>query len=166
MGPGVVVSNTHQVATHVFRASRSTYWVVLFIWLAPALLVASATVQHLAIESAWQMTGFVTTYGVLLWVWVRKFRLEIGDGKIAYTSLFGGHREIRAAEIESVVRSIGIVRYRDRFSPPLRLEIIPKGTSTAQKVVINAKVFDRKSVDCLLQYLEEENCLTPTHKST
>jgi hypothetical protein len=149
----VVASDRKPITPIVMKAARSTYYVAFSLWFGPAILAVAVALRRPTIASLWEMVGIVAIYGIILFVWVRQFSIELGNERMVYSSLFGGRKEIRLKDIESVVRSVGMRRYRDRFLPPIRLEVIPKSGTNMEKLTVNAKVFDREALDVLMTYL-------------
>jgi hypothetical protein len=105
--------------------------------------------------SSWGMVAMAAAYCSAFFLWVRKFRIEIGDGTITYESLFGGSRQVRVADIESVNAVIAIRKRTDRFQPPLRLVLrVKDGVRATKEVTINLKVFELSDVATLMEAVD------------
>jgi len=90
---------------------------------------------------------------VLLFMWLKAFRLELTEDAVAYKTLFTHSRELRYSEIEESVVTLGADNYRDRFRPTLRLNIQPYKNLNKPVITINIKVFDRTEIHDAIQVL-------------
>ena len=60
-------------------------------------------------------------------------------------------------DIQSVEFHVGIKQGEVTFLPPIRLEVVSTPRSLAKKIVINAKVFNRRDTASLVSKLKEMN---------
>jgi hypothetical protein len=138
----------------VIRAGKATYYVFLIIWIVPLVLAIATVIRSPTTRSLWGMVCFVFVYGICLFVWVKRFKIECGEGRLRYTCLFGGCIEVSVRDVQSAAFELGIQRYCDRFLPPIRLVLTLKPNSKIRRLVINIKVFDRKQIDSLVVFLD------------
>jgi hypothetical protein len=107
-------------------------------------------------QNMWIPTLLLVGLMLGLWIWHRAFHLEVKQETLSYRSLFTGQTELPLADIKSARIEIGCFRFRDRFRPTVRLVIIPKSISAVRPFDISLRVFDRHTIQPLLELLPVE----------
>jgi hypothetical protein len=133
--------NDHGTVT--LRPPRSTYLVFWLIWVVPFGLGAALTVQN---RSHWQLLAVAIVGIVLSTLWIRLHEVRVSKGALTYRMPFWKGQSISLSEIEKAEVKVGVFRYRDRFKPTVRLEIVPKRSSGQEPIVIGLKLFAEQDV--------------------
>jgi hypothetical protein len=141
-----------------FRAGKSTYFIFFLLWSVPSIPLCSVIIlRPNLLGELWKALAIVVPFGAIVFFWVSRFRIELSDRWLSYTSLFTGTNKMAINDIQSVEFHMGIKQGEVTFLPPIRLEIVPTPRSLAKKIVINAKVFNRRDTASLLSRLKEMN---------
>jgi hypothetical protein len=98
--------------------------------------------------------------GIFIFIWLRRFQIEVSRGTIRYSSLWNGGRSLAIADVGRAEVEVGLLKYGDRFRPPIRLVLHPKDAASGKPIVINTKVFRKEDIRRLLAILEEQGLLT------
>lgn len=101
----------------------------------------------------WIATAIVFAAGIAVFIWFRRFLLEVSGNVLRYRSLLGGTKEIRFDDIRTTRIESGFPHYRDRFRPTLRMIVLPKEGAGAAPFDINLKVFEKIDIDRLVEIL-------------
>lgn len=118
-------------------------------WLALSVLFAvAALVGH---TSLWLPACICLAVLVLTNIWVFSHRLEVENGFLRYTSLFGPKVTISVAEIAATKHQVGSKKFSDRFLPTVRLKIVPSRESSVSSFVINQKIFKKEEIEQLAE---------------
>ncbi len=136
--------------TVTFRPPRSAYRVFWLIWAVPFGLGVALAVQD---SSHWQLLGAATAGIAFSLLWVRSHEIRLSKGELAYQTPFRKGRSISLSEIEKAEVKVGVFRYRDRFKPTVRLEVVPKPSSGREPIVIGLKLFAEHDVNRLFDAL-------------
>jgi len=148
------------------RAAASAYVVfgaifglLLVLVLLPALRGRPMTLNSggRVLLEGWPATcviaGVPAAFGLYVLAWLRAFRLEVREDRLAYTTLLGGTKSMRFAEMAAARFCIG---GRRRWNDPfVRLELDPQPGSTAPALRINLKVFRARDVGRLLAQVRQ-----------
>lgn len=141
-----------------FCAAKSTYVVAALLCVVPFGVGLIAIGTRPTEPSSWGMAALAAVYGTMIFLWVRKFRIQIGDGKIRYQSLFGGSREVLVTDIESVRREGPVGELAGRSRPPTSLVLVIRdGRGASGAVTINLKVFRLSDVATLMHLVERHD---------
>ncbi len=81
-----------------------------------------------------------------------RYRIDLHDDKLIYTTLFSGSITIPFSMIESVTHGTT----DDRYKPPIRLEIKPVTGTPHRPFYINLKIFRLQDIRVLFQVFEEK----------
>ena len=95
---------------------------------------------------------------ILIFAWVRRFRIVVDETSLSYTSLFGGKKIVKLDDITTAHTEIGS---KDRFGPVMRFELECKPPSREHQIVINMKVFSRKDLHSLFEILHDKMAKPP-----
>jgi hypothetical protein len=136
--------------TVTLRPPRSTYLVFWLIWAVPFGLGVVLTVQD---RSHWQLLGAATAGIALSLLWIRSHEIRLSKSELAYRTPFRKGRSISLSEIEKAEVKVGVFRYRDRFKPTVRLEVVPRPSSGREPIVIGLKLFAERDVNRLFDAL-------------
>lgn len=98
--------------------------------------------------------------GIFIFVWLKRFQLEVNQGTIRYSSLRNGGQSLAIADVGRAEVEVGLLKYGDRFRPPIRLVLHPRDAAGRKPIVINTKVFRREDIRRVLAILEEQGLLT------
>ena len=90
---------------------------------------------------------------LLIFVWIRTYRIVVDGAELSYTSLFGGRQSVQLEEIASARTEIGI---RDALGPMYRLVLELSGHAEKSQIVINMKVFRREDMATLIGILRDK----------
>ena len=144
------------VSYDTFYPAASAYIVISLLWLAPLAFFVLVLFKKPGDRSAWEMAAMIVAYGMVLTLWLMRFRLQLRGDTVLYRSLFRGQVTIPLGQVESAHFVMGGRRLVDRFSAAVRLEIVMKTTTTRSVVSINTKVFRSEDVRYLLKFLPHE----------
>jgi hypothetical protein len=133
----------------------------LILWESIVLVFALAC----AVVAVWQpsfVAPFLGCVGVAIFIffWLRWFQLQVGEHAIRYSSLWNGRQSLAIADVGRAEVEVGLLKYGDRFKPPIRLVLHPKEATGKKPIVINTKVFRREDVRRFLAMLEGRGLLT------
>ena len=137
----------------VYRSARSTYIVFGTMWFPLFALMMAAIVKNPKEPSAWQFLAILLGVGILIYLWIRAYRLKLDQTTIAYRSLFGGHHQVSLADIAAAGSPSGPKRFSEPLLPPDRIEITMKHGTRPTHLIINAKVFSLQAIADLKQVL-------------
>ena len=145
-----------QLATPVsgmlrFRAARSAYRLLMGLagiptWLALLLLPMSTpgAVEFL-------LPGLVAM--AFVFVWLRRFALEVTNDSLTYRTLWQGTRTLRFDDIRKAAVEMGAVAEGFHSRPMIRLALYPYEKSGQERMDVNMKVFEREDIHALLEHL-------------
>ncbi len=88
-----------------------------------------------------------------------QFQLEVSRGTIRYSSLWNRGQSLAIADVGRAEVEAGLLKYGDRFRPPIRLVLHPKDAAGRKPIVINTKVFRKEDIRRLFAILEEQGLL-------
>lgn len=138
-----------------YSPAASAYVVVALIWLVPLGLAVASVVRRPHDATLWGMLAIVSISGIAAIAWLSRHRIRVFADRIRYTTPWR-EIEIPLGEVESARLVIGADNYRDRFLPPVRIEIWRRVGGARRRVAINAKVFRRRDIDELLDLLSKK----------
>jgi hypothetical protein len=98
--------------------------------------------------------------GVFIFIWLTRFHLVVSRDTIRYSSLWNGGQSLAITDVGRAEVEVGLLRYGDRFRPPIRLVLHPKDAANRKPIIINTKVFRKGDIRRLLAMLEEQGLLT------
>jgi len=78
--------------------------------------------------------------------WFYRLSLLLDRNILRYSSLLGGTKNVRIEEIKRFEIQVGEKTYRDKFRPPIRLEIEPYPSSGKNPFDVNVKFFELDSL--------------------
>lgn len=136
--------------TVTLRPPRSAYLVFWLVWAVPFGLGVALAVQD---SRHWQLLGVAMAGIALSLLWIRSHQIRLSKGELMYRTPFRKGRSILLSEIEKAEVKVGVFRYRDRFKPTVRLEIVPKPSSGREPIVIGLKLFAEHDVNRLFDAL-------------
>lgn len=125
------------------RAAASTY-IVFGLMFGPVCIFAALAFRQ------YSLTIIVTAVLLVIFIWIRAFRIVVDDTTVSYTSLFSGRRSFQLAEIVSARTEIGV---KKPIEPTYRLIIVFKESGVASQIVVNMKVFRRRDIAKLIDVL-------------
>jgi hypothetical protein len=104
------------------------------------------------------VAGLCACILALSFVWISRFQIILSDESICYRTLFGGTRSLGLSDIERADIEVGMdeLTYRDqlfRLRPMVRLVIKPYPSSGKSPMDINLKIFSRRDIDRVLDFL-------------
>ncbi len=97
--------------------------------------------------------------GIFIFIWLKRFQLEVSRGTIRYSSLWNRGQSLAIADVGRAEVEAGLLKYGDRFRPPIRLVLHPKDAAGRKPIVINTKVFRKEDIRRLFAILEEQGLL-------
>ena len=119
---------------------------ILVTWLVLFLKGAREANHWLGISLGLSVVGFLGS-------WLGSFQLRLSGNTLEYWSLFGGHQLLNSDEISTARIATGVSEYRDRFRPPIRLEILTQSFVETKPIFINLKVFQREDLSRIFAWL-------------
>jgi len=97
------------------------------------------------------MAGCEVSIAVAMWtfatLWITRFEIQIGNGEVVFSSLFGGRTAI---PIVAIAKAELKWEVGNGMQGPLRLIVTPQRGSGFHRLSINAKVFSRDAIKAAL----------------
>ncbi len=138
---------------------------ILWLYCGTAALLIGTVLNGLAILSyfgritgnihAWLELSVSSSALGFFVMWLNVFQVRLSPTTIEYWSFFGGHRSLTKDHIKNACIQTGVVKYIDRFRPPMRLEII-SSCSHEKPIIINLKMFSRSDLDRTFDWLGQK----------
>jgi len=145
-----------------------------FLVLETPIAFLSALYVALALKdpTMWIIAGSCLGIGLLTFLWLRAFEIEIADDTLTYSSLFGGTQAVALSDILNVRpktvwgsqpprAATGTVRYFAPTRPTTRLVVAFRTGEHLRTFEINLKVFGMPEVKRLLEALSSEGKMKP-----
>ena len=89
----------------------------------------------------------------LVFLWLRRFTIEVTRDAITYRTLSSGTRTLRFTDIRKAAVEMGNVHEGFHTRPMIRLALYPYQESGEERLDINMKVFEREDIQLLLSLL-------------
>ncbi len=140
-------------AAYEFRANQHTYLLLSFLLSIPLVMLMTGYLFEINLVLS---LIIILLCAVPFYVWLKSHCIRVARHKLSYSRLFHRTVSIPYPEINKVsVEYPHNVQQAMLFSRA-RVIIEPTAASARQKLVINAKVFQRPAIDAFIALLGEE----------
>ena len=89
----------------------------------------------------------------VVFLWLRRFTIEVTRDAITYRTLWSGTRTLRFTDIRKAAVEMGDVHEGFHTRPMIRLALYPYEGSGEERLDINMKVFEREDIQLLQSLL-------------
>jgi hypothetical protein len=138
----------------IIRPSKSGY--ITFGCIAGVPMIIGIVAAFKSISALW-IVGICLLGMITAWMWISTYEIRISDKEIIFKSFFGGTRSMKITEVDNAkITRFSYQTQKEILGPPNQLRVFPHFVAGLQAISINAKVFSRKDLKYLVEFLKKK----------